>query len=135
MKSQIFKAAHKLAKTFEGDYRACFSIALHTIYKDARWYKSEFPRWTFEYCLKMSIANTNQNVIDTTPKGMYNILMSGVERQGLNYKWNIEAFEILEAVSLKGEGFKKDIAKQALKTNRISAKQAWCVVYAYKNVA
>ena len=27
-KSEIFKAAHKLAKTFEGNYRACFALAL-----------------------------------------------------------------------------------------------------------
>jgi hypothetical protein len=27
-KSEIFKAAHKLAKTFEGNYTACFVLAL-----------------------------------------------------------------------------------------------------------
>jgi len=30
--AQIFKAAHKLAKTFTGDYRACFSLALRDVY-------------------------------------------------------------------------------------------------------
>jgi len=30
-KSEIFKAAHKLAKTFEGNYRACFSLALREV--------------------------------------------------------------------------------------------------------
>lgn len=29
--SQIFKAAHKLAKTFKGNYQACFSLALKQI--------------------------------------------------------------------------------------------------------
>lgn len=33
-KQQIFVAAHKLAKTFEGNYSACFSLALKTIYKE-----------------------------------------------------------------------------------------------------
>ncbi len=31
-KSEIFKAAHKLAKSFEGDYRACFALALKEVY-------------------------------------------------------------------------------------------------------
>lgn len=30
-KSEIFKEAHKLAKTFVGNYRACFSLALRLI--------------------------------------------------------------------------------------------------------
>jgi len=32
-KSNIMKAAHKLAKTFSGDYRACLSMALREVYK------------------------------------------------------------------------------------------------------
>ena len=31
-KAQIFKAAHKMAKTFIGAYSACLSLALKTIY-------------------------------------------------------------------------------------------------------
>jgi hypothetical protein len=31
-KSEIFKAAHKLAKTFEGNYKACFALALKQVY-------------------------------------------------------------------------------------------------------
>ena len=34
-KKEIFKAAHKLAKTFEGNYSACFSMALKEIYSTA----------------------------------------------------------------------------------------------------
>ena len=30
--AQIFTAAHKLAKTFTGDYRACFALALRDVY-------------------------------------------------------------------------------------------------------
>jgi len=30
-KSEMFKAAHKLAKTFVGNYRACFSLALREL--------------------------------------------------------------------------------------------------------
>ena len=30
-KSQIFTAAHQLAKTFEGDYSACFALALREV--------------------------------------------------------------------------------------------------------
>ena len=32
--SQLFTAAHKLAKTFIGDYRACFKLALHNLRND-----------------------------------------------------------------------------------------------------
>jgi hypothetical protein len=31
-RSQIFTAAHKLAKTFTGDYSACFALALTEVY-------------------------------------------------------------------------------------------------------
>jgi len=31
-KAQIFKLAHRLAKTFEGDYKACLSMALKEVY-------------------------------------------------------------------------------------------------------
>jgi hypothetical protein len=31
-KSEIFKAAHKMAKSFEGHYSACFALALREIY-------------------------------------------------------------------------------------------------------
>jgi len=35
-KSQIFTAAHKMAKTFEGNYSACLSLALTQIYSDMK---------------------------------------------------------------------------------------------------
>ena len=35
-RSEIFIKAHKLAKTFVGAYVACFSLALKTIYKQAK---------------------------------------------------------------------------------------------------
>lgn len=41
-KSEIFKAAHKLAKTFEGDYQACFSLALKTVYANMESAKEVF---------------------------------------------------------------------------------------------
>lgn len=45
-KAEIFKAAHKLARTFEGDYRACFALAIKEIYsliaKGLSLFKAEF---------------------------------------------------------------------------------------------
>jgi len=38
--SEKFTAAHKLAKTYEGDYRACFALALKAVNEMIK--KSEF---------------------------------------------------------------------------------------------
>lgn len=35
-KSNIMKAAHKLAKTFSGDYRACLALAMKEVYAVVR---------------------------------------------------------------------------------------------------
>ena len=35
-KSELFKKAHAMAKTMEGNYRACFALALIKLYKQAR---------------------------------------------------------------------------------------------------
>ena len=35
-RSEIFKAAHKLAKTFVGSYVACFAMALKTVYQNIK---------------------------------------------------------------------------------------------------
>lgn len=35
-RSQIFTAAHKLAKTFVGNYSACFALALREVYASAK---------------------------------------------------------------------------------------------------
>lgn len=35
-RSEIFKAAHKLAKTFVGSYVACFALALKSVYKSIK---------------------------------------------------------------------------------------------------
>lgn len=35
-KRELFKKAHQLAKTMEGNYRACFTLALIKLYKQAR---------------------------------------------------------------------------------------------------
>jgi hypothetical protein len=67
--SQLFTAAHKLAKTFIGDYKACFKLALHnlrnqitneptientmTVSEDTR----EMKRFTF----KMRVFTNNPN--------------------------------------------------------------------------
>ncbi|MBC2303357.1 hypothetical protein [Listeria booriae] len=40
-KQEIFKAAHKLAKTFEGNYSACFALALRTVYAEAKTSRKE----------------------------------------------------------------------------------------------
>ena len=34
-KSNLFKQAHKLAKTYTGNYKACFALALKTLFKQA----------------------------------------------------------------------------------------------------
>lgn len=46
-KSLIFKQAHKLAKRFKGDYKACFALALKIIYRAMK-----------QYC-KIGIFNTD----------------------------------------------------------------------------
>jgi oligoendopeptidase F len=45
-KSEIFKAAHKLAKTFIGNYAACFSLALTEIYSQLK--NSNMEKAAFE---------------------------------------------------------------------------------------
>ncbi len=35
-RSEVFKAAHKLAKTFVGSYVACFAMALKSIYRSVK---------------------------------------------------------------------------------------------------
>ncbi|WP_239255453.1 hypothetical protein [Listeria ilorinensis] len=35
-KKEIFTAAHKLAKEFEGNYSACFALALRTVYAEMK---------------------------------------------------------------------------------------------------
>lgn len=35
-KQEIFTAAHKLARTFEGNYNACFKLALISIYESLK---------------------------------------------------------------------------------------------------
>lgn len=40
-KSEIFTAAHKMAKTFEGHYSACFALALREIYASMKEEKEE----------------------------------------------------------------------------------------------
>lgn len=48
--SEIFKAAHKLAKTFQGDYRACFALALRIVREEA----FEVEEEVFEICRDLS---------------------------------------------------------------------------------
>ncbi|MGL5383074.1 MAG: hypothetical protein ACRDCC_06310 [Culicoidibacterales bacterium] len=55
-KSQLFKSAHKLAKTFVGSYQACFSLALKTLY--AAFKKVAVKAWFFK-----KLNSTQQNTL------------------------------------------------------------------------
>ena len=57
-KAMIFKAAHKLAKTFEGNYSACFSLALKEFYYDIQ--SSEF------------VCNTKRSRLDLVSTSIMN---------------------------------------------------------------
>lgn len=48
-KSEIFKAAHKMAKTFVGSYVACFALALKSVYKSI---KEKVMTPAHQYCVE-----------------------------------------------------------------------------------
>lgn len=43
-KANIMREAHRLAKTFTGNYRACFALALKTLYKALKLYNEQQAR-------------------------------------------------------------------------------------------
>ena len=59
--SQIFIAAHKLAKTFEGNYSACLSLALSQIYSDMKNVK--------EVIIQNASWGGNENEVNFSIKG------------------------------------------------------------------
>lgn len=116
-KSQIMKEAHQIAKTFEGNYSACFSEALKISWKNAK------ENFTPDF-IKIQNADFSQ----MTVKDIFNMLFWSV---------NSEAAidHILTIVSEKSNGFQKDIAKKAIYGSKLSEKQAWCISYEFKKVA
>ena len=125
-KSQIFKEAHIIAKTFEGDYRACFAEALMISYKNAK------EGFTPDF------VKVKLNPIDkTNPKSIFNALNGHFEggKFNLTIVWNHFANEIFLTVSEKSRGFQADIAKKALLGQNISDKQKWCVAFEYQKVS
>jgi hypothetical protein len=67
--SQKFTAAHKLAKTYEGNYRACFALALKVLNSPIEYQAPTVIRKAFftDYQTEFGIRFTyqNSNVIHT----------------------------------------------------------------------
>lgn len=124
-KSQIMKEAHQIAKTFEGNYSACFSEALKLAWakaKDSSNY-SILKNWS-----KKDVF------VALFEKGFCRGYESGKGYTERTENQNL----ILSLIENKSEGFKKDIAEKAW-FNRLSEKQAWVLAFEFekliKNVA
>lgn len=124
--SQIFKEAHIIAKTFEGDYRACFAEALRISWKNA---KENFTPMFVRIAL---------NPIDkSNVKSIFNKLngISDGSKFGSRIEYNDFAYHILEIVEKNSNGFQSDIAKKAILGMNMTDKQKWCVAFEYQKVA
>lgn len=108
-KSEIFKAAHELAKSFEGDYVARLSEGLRIAYAESKFDSKLAEKSVKEIFTAIYLFNSNG--------------------------FDIEAETILDTVKNNSKGFQKNIAENALKYGRLTEKQAWCVAYEFKNVA
>ena len=102
--SQLFKAAHEVARNLSGDYRACFKMAL-TIVRD------EKKHIQF---IKNLVLNCNSRYgrLDVT---------------GDTYI----CFSIIETVSSFGSGFGQQVAQTVNKSGRASEKQAYVIARGY----
>jgi len=94
-----------------------------------RFFKRLGDLTTFSECLSDAWAIAKQG--NETDYSHYTVTEIFNQLDNHDFMFNT----ILEIVSEKGNGFKKDIAIKALKYNRLSEKQAWCVAYEFKNVA
>lgn len=118
-RKQIMTEAHKIAKTFEGNYSACFAEALRISWKNAK------ENFTPDF-IKIEEANLNEKSV----KEIYDIISFGFSRN------SCFANEIFTIVMENSNGFQANIAKEALLSGKeLSTKQAWCVAYEFKNVA
>lgn len=127
-KSQIMKEAHLIAKTFVGDYKACFSEALRISWKNAK------ENFTPDFIKVQKVDLANASV-----KDVFNAIMNGKTFGGkfdYSVSYSIFAESILNTVMKNSNGFQADIAEKAyLEGLNLSEKQAWCVAYEYKKVA
>lgn len=125
-KSQIFKEAHLIAKTFEGDYKACFSEALKISYKNAK------ENFTPDF-IKAQDAKLTEMPVNEIFERLNGMIWGS--KFDMRVDWNPFATEILMVVKEKSTGFQSDIAERALEGKDLTYKQKWCVAYEYKNVA
>ena len=122
--SQIFTAAHKLAKTFEGNYSACFKMALIDVY-----YNVKNPVIEFK--------SDNQKTIELLEKCDVKEIFQTVD--------SLESISetLLELVSKNAKNFTKSIAERGLivieknysathQKSFISTKQSWCIAFQIK---
>ena len=82
--SELFTAAHKLAKTFEGDYVACFVLALEEIKNQNN--NKEVKTLTFENgTIKLTLVEVLDHKQDYKPTHIFEVEEDGdVERVGIN---------------------------------------------------
>ena len=106
-RKQIMIEAHENAKMLEGDYLVRLAEGLRMAWACAK------------YDSKLS---------EKTPKDLFCELYYGNE-------FSIDAETILDIVKNKSKGFQADIANKALQYGKITEKQAWCIVFEFKNIA
>lgn len=77
--SELFTAAHKLAKTFEGDYSACFVLALQTIKNNKMETTVEkIERLSDEVKEAKTPTEVGRQVVADNCKELYNIIEDGL---------------------------------------------------------
>lgn len=88
-KSEIFTAAHKLAKTFEGDYTARFILALEIVRSEKtnnclqnKTQKESFDEWTE----KLNILNRPVSKIEDTLRKTEKNLSNGTDTYTRNLR-------------------------------------------------
>ncbi len=73
--SELFTAAHKLARTYEGDYRACFVLALQTL-------KTTDMRTIEELTEKVNTADVineeGRQLVANSCSELYNLIEDGL---------------------------------------------------------
>lgn len=126
-RKQIMTEAHQIAKTFEGNYSACFAEALRISWKNAK------ENFTPDF-----IRIENAKLSECTVKEIFDIVYLGFHKSS-NFsrtgEYSTFATEILEVVKNNSKGFQKDIAEKAYFGQELTSKQAWCIAYEFKNVA
>lgn len=102
--AQIFKAAHSLARTFSGDYRACFALALRIVRNN-----------------NDAIQAVKLIVLD------YNSFYNHFDAAG-DFKFYATIINCVMDAKL---GFASDVATSAIKYRKVSEKQAYVIARAF----